>query len=190
MTKVTKTTTIRVTAKADRSEATMISVVRASTSEQLDDVRELMRAFVEWHRRRNAADRSLVNGYFDAAAFEDELASLPGEYAPPTGCLLVATSDGGAAGCVALRGLGNGVCEMKRMFVRTNLHGRGVGRALATSVIDAARSLGFERMRLDTSAGQVEAIGLYESEGFVLIEPYYELPDHLREWLVFMELRL
>ncbi len=167
----------------------MISVVPASTGQQLDNVRDLMRAFVEWHRRRHPADQGLVNDYFDADAFEEELASLPGEYAPPAGCLLVATCDGEAAGCVALRDLGNGVCEMKRMFVRTDLHGRGVGRALSAGVIDAARSMGFERMRLDTSVGQVEAIGLYQSEGFIPIEPYYELPDRMREWLVFMELR-
>jgi GNAT superfamily N-acetyltransferase len=168
----------------------MIAVFPASTSEQLDDVRDLMRAFVEWHRHRHAADQGLISDYFDADAFEEELASLPGEYAPPAGCLLVATSDDEAAGCVALRDLGDGVCEMKRMFVRTELQGRGVGRALATAVIGAARSMGFERMRLDTSVGQVEAIGLYQSEGFVPIEPYYELPDRLREWLVFLEIRL
>ena len=85
----------------------MISVVPASTGQQLDNVRDLMRAFVEWHRRRHSADQGLVNDYFDADAFEEELASLPGEYAPPAGCLLVATCDGEAAGCVALRDLGN-----------------------------------------------------------------------------------
>jgi GNAT superfamily N-acetyltransferase len=166
----------------------MIRVVRASSPPQLDDVRGLMRAFVAWHRQRHLADQDLIDDYFDAAAFEDELASLPGKYAPPTGCLLVAVDDDEVAtGCVALRSLDEGVCEMKRMFVRTEAQGLGAGRALAEAVIEEARALGYRRMRLDTSVGQVEAIGLYRSMGFVTIEPYYELPERLRQWLVFME---
>ena len=168
----------------------MIDVVPAHTSMQLDDVRSLVRAFVEWHRTRHAADRRLIDDYFDAEAFEAELASLPGAYAPPTGCLLIATSDGEAAGCVAMRRLDDDACEMKRMFVRTALHGAGVGRALAVAVLAEARAAGYRRVRLDTSVGQVEAIGLYRSLGFTTIEPYYELPERLLQWLVFMELRL
>jgi ribosomal protein S18 acetylase RimI-like enzyme len=168
----------------------MISVVPAFTDEQLDDVRALMRAFVAWHRQRQAADDGLVDDYFGDVAFEEELASLPGAYAPPSGCLLIAMSDGETAGCVALRDLGDGACEMKRMFVRTELQGLGIGRALAVAVIDSARTLGYRFMRLDTSVGQVEAISLYRSVGFVSIEPYYELPEPLRRWLVFLELGL
>jgi putative acetyltransferase len=165
----------------------MIRVVPASSPDQLDDVRGLMRAFVAWHRQRHVADQDLIDDYFDAAAFEEELASLPGKYAPPTGCLLLAVDDDEAIGCVALRSLDEGVCEMKRMFVRTEAQGLGAGRALAAAVIDEARTLGYRRMRLDTSVGQVEAIGLYRSMGFVTVEPYYELPERLRQWLVFME---
>ena len=168
----------------------MIGVVSADTAERIDAVRGLMRAFVAWHRARHAADRTLIDEYFDAAAFEDELASLPGVYAPPDGCLLVARRDGEAIGCVALRRLDGEACEMKRMFVRTDAHGLGAGRALAVAVLDEARSLGYTTMRLDTSVGQVEAIGLYRSLGFVDTEAYYELPDRLRRWLVFLQLDL
>lgn len=161
-----------------------------TTEGQLDQVRSLMRAFIAWHKERHREDLRLIESYFDAAAFEQELATLPGKYAPPTGQLLLATRDGGPVGCVALRGIDATSCEMKRMFVDPTFHGQGVGHALALSVIKAARGLGFHSMRLDTSVRQDEAKALYQRLGFQVIPPYYDLPDDLRGWLVFMELTL
>ncbi|HET9983458.1 MAG TPA: GNAT family N-acetyltransferase [Longimicrobiales bacterium] len=168
----------------------MVEVLTPSTYAQLDDVRDLMRAFVAWHRRRHQEDLALIDAYFDAAAFEAELASLPGKYVPPRGRLLLATVDGRPAGCVALREIDAEACEMKRMFVYEDLHGRGVGRALGLAVLEAARAAGYRRMLLDTSIRQIEAQTLYRRLGFRDIEPYYELPQELRDWLVFMELPL
>ena len=168
----------------------MIQVAQPTTTEQLDAVRALMRAFVAWHRERHVDDLHLIDAYFDAAAFEAELAGLPGKYAPPRGGLLLATVDGRPAGCVALREIDADDCEMKRMFVYPDLHGHGVGRALGEAIIGAARGAWYRRMLLDTSFRQAEAQGLYGRLGFKRIEPYYELPDDLREWLVFMEMRL
>jgi GNAT superfamily N-acetyltransferase len=119
-----------------------------------------------WHRKRHLADIALIDRYFDAAEFERELATLPGKYAAPNGRLLLAFQAGQAAGCVALRDLGDGICEMKRMFVYSHLHGHGIGRALADRVVTEAKVAGYGRVRLDTSVGQAEAIGLYESAGF------------------------
>lgn len=161
-----------------------------TTNEQLDQVRGLMRAFTDWHRQRHLEDIHLIDQYFDAAAFEEELASLPGKYAPPRGRLLLATQEGSPAGCVALREVDDHSCEMKRMFVYPRFHGKGVGRALAEAVIEEARAIGYRSMLLDTSIRQDEAQALYRRLGFQVIEPYYELPDALRDWLVFMELRL
>jgi len=168
----------------------MIEVIRAQTGPQVDAVRSLMRAFVAWHRERHLADRQLIDDYFSAGDFEQELASLPGKYSPPGGRLLLASSDGEYAGCVALRALDEQTCEMKRMFVYPRFQGRRVGRTLAEVVIQEARAIGYASMLLDTSVRQAEAIGLYESLGFVRIEPYYELPDALKSWLVFMRLEL
>lgn len=168
----------------------MLVVSHPTSSAALDDVRNLMRAFIAWHRERHVLDLALIDAYFDAAAFEEELAGLPGPYSAPRGSLLYATLDGEPAGCVALRAIDDEFCEMKRMFVYPRLHGRGVGLALGAQVIEDARRLGYRGMRLDTSIRQDAATALYQRLGFRVIPPYYELPQDLREWLVFMELRL
>ncbi|HMB47534.1 MAG TPA: GNAT family N-acetyltransferase [Afifellaceae bacterium] len=168
----------------------MAEIVQAESDRQLDDARSLMRAFVTWHRERHVEDADLIDRYFDAKVFEDELAGLPGKYAPPTGSLLIAYDAGRPAGCVALRDLGERTCEMKRMFVPASFRGSGIGRALSEGILGAARSAGYRRMRLDTSNRQTEAIRLYESAGFRRISPYYPLSDEMKDWLVFLELEL
>jgi GNAT superfamily N-acetyltransferase len=94
------------------------------------------------------------------------------------------------AGCVALRTLRDGICEVKRLFVRAEHQGLGVGRQLTEALIDLARRRGFSTMRLDTGDLRTEAHALYRSLGFVPTPPYYECPDRLRKYLVFMELTL
>jgi GNAT superfamily N-acetyltransferase len=168
----------------------MIQVTVPTSSRDLDDVRALMRAFNAWHRQRHPQDLHLIDAYFDAVAFERELASLRGKYHPPDGLLLLARLEDRAAGCVALRRIDSTACEMKRMFVYPEFHGRGVGKALGVAVVHSARLAGYRVMRLDTSIRQHEAQALYTGLGFRVIEPYYELPDDLRSWLVFMELTL
>ena len=168
----------------------MVQVLVPSTTAELDAVRALMRVFIGWHRQRHHQDLELIDSYFDAGAFETELAGLPGKYAPPRGQLLLATVTDQAAGCVALREIDGTDCEMKRMFVYPEHQGQGVGRALAEAVIRDARALGYQRMLLDTSIRQAEAQALYRRLGFRDIPPYYELPEALQKWLVFMELSL
>lgn len=168
----------------------MIEILNATSPQHLDQVRSLIRKFVAWHRQRHLEDLELIDEYFDAKAFEEELASLPGKYSLPKGRLLLAFYDGQPAGCAALREMDAQTCEMKRMFVHTQFHGKGVGRALAKALIAEARTIGYWSMRLDTSVRQVEAQGLYQSMGFKRTDPYYDLPKRLENWLVFMELKL
>jgi|SRR5215213_5636190 len=120
--------------------------------------------------------------------FDHELKGLPGKYAPPDGRLLLATEDDDLAGCIAMRKLSPGICEMKRLFVRPNYRSHGLGRVLVRTIIDEARKLGYTHMRLDTLPGLMDkAIGLYHSLGFVEIGPYCENPV---EGAKFMELEL
>ena len=163
---------------------------RAESGEDFKAVAWLMRAFVEWHYQRHSSDRAIIDSYFDQRKFDEELRSLPGEFAPPKGALLVAEDEGRIAGCVALRPLTGEACEMKRMFLSADQHGKGVGLALGQAIVHEARRIGYTRMLLDTGPAQREAQGLYCKLGFREIEPYYELSPELRDWLVFMELDL
>jgi len=119
--------------------------------------------------------------------FEQELAGLPGGYAPPTGRLLLAQDGNQAAGCVAIRQIGQEVCEMKRLYVRPAWRSKSLGRTLAEAIIAAAREAGYGCMRLDTLASMKPAISLYRSLGFRQIPAYYSNPS---ESAVFMELQL
>jgi GNAT superfamily N-acetyltransferase len=165
----------------------MIAISQAETEEQIEGVRRLMRAFIEWHYERHHQYHDLIDRYFDPVKFGAELAALPGAFAPPRGRLLLASDGAKETGCVALHDLGGGICEMKRMFVHRAYHGKGVGLALGQAIVSEAKAIGYRKMRLDTGPLQEEAQGLYRRLGFRAIEPYYELDKEMRNWLVFME---
>ncbi len=154
-----------------------MKLIQAQSTEEISGTREL---FLEY-----AAGLGISLCFQN---FDKELAELPGEYVPPGGRLFLALEEDQTAGCVALRRIGDGVCEMKRLYVRPEFRGTGLGRTLAETVIQAAREIGYRRMRLDTLPGKMDrAIAMYRALGFKEIEPYYDNPV---ESAVFMELEL
>jgi len=108
--------------------------------------------------------------------FRRELASLPGDYGPPGGCILLARCGNNFVGCVALRPLADDVCEMKRLYVLPEYRGKGIGRALANALIEKARQIGYKKMRLDTVASMKKANALYAWLGFYQIDAYRHNP--------------
>jgi ribosomal protein S18 acetylase RimI-like enzyme len=121
-------------------------------------------------------------------SFNHELAGLPGDYAPPDGRLLVAEYRAKLAGCVALHKLDSGICEMKRLYLRPQFRGKGLGRVLAEAGIAEARAIGYQRMRLDTVEPVMpNAVAMYRRLGFMEIEPYRANPI---DGALYMELEL
>ena len=120
--------------------------------------------------------------------FEQELAGLPGHYAPPDGRLLLANYEGQLAGCVALHRWEAGVCEMKRLYLRPSFRGKGLGRAIAEAIIAEARNIGYRCMRLDTIEPIMkDAVEMYRKLGFREIAPYRPNPI---AGAIYMELQL
>ena len=108
--------------------------------------------------------------------YDTERATLPGQYAPPGGALLIARDGEAAAGCVALRRVDAGTGEMKRMYVRDAYRGSGLGRRLAVTIIEEAKSRGYQRIVLDTLPKLTTAITLYRDLGFRDTGPYLPSP--------------
>jgi len=154
----------------------MPKIIRAESGEELKQVRIFFTEYTD------SLDFDL--GFQN---FDEELANLPGDYVRPTGCLLLAIYKGQSVGCVGLRKLSDGVCEMKRLYVREQFRGLGLGRALAEAIIQEARKSGYKYMRLDTVPSMEVARALYISVGFKRTSPYRYNPI---ESAVFMELRL
>lgn len=144
----------------------MIEILRAETVERIEQARALFREYEAWFG---------MNLCFQN--FDEEVAGLPGKYAAPEGRLFLAFADGNPAGCIALRKLEDGICEMKRLFVRADFRGRKIGVLLIERIIEESRKIGYGKMRLDTFPTKMrKAVDLYESYGFYVIEPYYQNP--------------
>jgi putative acetyltransferase len=155
----------------------MVDIYQASSSEDVDAARIIFREYEQW------LGMSLC-----FQSFEEELANLPGMYAPPEGRLYLAGIDGEIVGCIALRQIEDEVCEMKRLYLRESARGKGVGVTLIEKVIADAIEIGYRKMRLDTYPPKMgKAVSLYEAHGFYAIAPYYHNPH---EGVLFMEKKL
>ena len=154
-----------------------MKILQAISKEQINHARALFREYESW-----------LGLDLCFQGFEEELKSLPGKYSEPEGRLLLADVDGELAGCIAMRKLDDGVCEMKRLYVRDEFRGQRIGNSLVDRIIDEARSAGYAKMRLDTYPAKMgKAVKLYESHGFREIEPYYSNPH---DGVLFMEMDL
>jgi OHCU decarboxylase len=153
-----------------------IQIVNAVTENQITIAREM---FVEYAKSLDI-DLCFQN-------FDKEVNGLPGEYSLPRGRLLLAMFESKVAGCVALKRISDEVCEMKRLYVRSEFRGKGIGKRLTTDVMEQARVIGYKQMRLDTLPSMKEAIALYRSLGFESIAPFRDLPV---SGALFMQARL
>jgi putative acetyltransferase len=155
----------------------MIEIIQAETEQQIAEAKGL---FVEY---AESLGFSLCFQNFD-----EELAGLPGEYAPPAGRLLIAYDNGEPVGCVALHKCDGTICEMKRLYVKPTERGKKIGKLLAEKIIEEARAIGYTHMRLDTVAERMQAaVAMYRAQGFYEIKPYRYNPE---AGALFMEKRL
>lgn len=155
----------------------VLSIRQAQTESEMAEARLLFREYEAW-----------LGLDLCFQGFEGELAALPGKYAEPEGRLLLAYFNEKLAGCIALRDIGEGICEMKRLFVRDEFRGRQIGVSLIERLIDDAREIGYSKLRLDTYPPKMgKAVKLYESHGFVAIPQYYDNPH---DDVLFLELAL
>jgi carbonic anhydrase len=143
----------------------LVLKIASASAADLDEIKSLFREY-----------SALVSEALCFQGFDEELAGLPGAYAPPSGALLIARDGEAAAGCVALRRLDAATGEMKRMYVRDAYRGTGLGRRLAAAIIDEARNRGHARIVLDTLPKLAPAIALYRDLGFRDTGPYLPSP--------------
>lgn len=143
----------------------MVEVIQAHTTEQIEQVREI---FCEY--------QASLEVDLDFQGFTEEVAGLPGSYAPPSGRLLLLAVDGISRGCVALQAITFETCEMKRLYVQPGQRGTGLGRLLVARVLEEARSIGYRRICLDTLPSMTRAQAMYRALGFEEVQPYRHNP--------------
>ena len=154
----------------------MITIVEADTNDLTASVKHLFQAYAQ------SLDFDL-----DFQNFDQEIENFPGQYAGPGGLLLLALKDGAAIGCVGLRPIDNGVCEMKRLYVKKRFRNLNAGKKLVDAIIQAGKKRGYKTMRLDTLPSMERANRLYHSFGFRPIKPYRYNP---MKGAIYLELTL
>lgn len=144
-----------------------IEILPVNTPELTEETKRLFREYEKW-----------LNVSLCFQGFEEEVNSLPGKYSPPEGRLYIVKYDSKYSGCIALRKIEDGICEMKRLFLKEELRGKGIGNTLVTKIINDAKAIGYKTMRLDTIKEKMpKAVEIYTKHGFVETEQYYHNPN-------------
>lgn len=145
----------------------MLTLKESESAKEIEIIKELFLEYANW------LDFPLC-----FQGFDEELAALPGKYSKPDGRLYIAYWDNKPAGCIGLRKLSDGICEMKRLYVRPEFRGKNIGKRLVERIIEDAQIEGYLFMRLDTIKEKMgNAVEIYENYGFKEIEAYYANPD-------------
>ncbi len=167
------------------SRATLI-IAQAEMPACRPDVQVLFSEYMHWANMMLGREYGI---WLDVEAMLQDDMTAVGKFEPPAGCLLLAELDGAVAGCAAMRKIGPGVAEIKRMYVRPEHRGKGIGGALLDAILDHAPHAGYAWVRLDSARFMREAHALYRSRGFREIGPYAgsEIPEEYRQHWVFME---
>jgi len=161
----------------------MLTISQANSEDEIVAVRELMREYAAWAF-------TLVPGSDQAPAwkgFDEELATLPGVYAPPAGRLLLAMQDGQPAGCVCLKAHDATTSELKRLYVRPTFRGQNIGLQLVKLLKEEARQSRYQRIVLDSHSSMKKAHAIYQEVGFRLASAPDDFPEDLKPIVVFME---
>jgi putative acetyltransferase len=164
----------------------MLTISQVSTPSEIQNVQELLREYTAWAFTLTADSDQAPTFH----GLEQELATLPGIYAPPTGCLLLAMQDGQSAGCIALKGHDATTGELKRLYVRPAFRGRNIGRQLVAALIAEARKFGYQRLILDSHISMTKAHEIYMAAGFRKVNTPSDFPEALKPIAVFMELAI
>ena len=166
-------------------DKTMPAITQAQSKEEITAVQELWREYMNWTDKRLDAQTKNNAPTFDG--FEEELAGLPGWYAPPAGRLSLATQDGLPAGCAALKGHSPVEAELKRLYVRPAFRGHGIGGLLVQTLVAEARQIGYRKIVLDTHITMKAAQAIYEANGFKVVAAPLDFPEALKPVVMFME---
>ena len=166
-----------------------MEIVHAHEGPSLTAARVLMREYLGWVLEATR-DAGLDPETLRAHYYEGDAETLPGAFAPPDGCLLLARDDQGLIGLVGFQRVDDGSCEMKRLYVRPRARGKGAARSLALRLLDEARGAGYRTMRLETRTFMPQAITLYDALGFVACDAFHAIPHDFRAATHFMEIEL
>jgi GNAT superfamily N-acetyltransferase len=167
-----------------KGRAAVLVISQVSTPSEIQGVQGLLREYTAWVFTLDSGQAPALQG------LEQELAALPGIYAPPTGCLLLAMQDGQPAGCIALKGHDATTGELKRLYVRPAFRGRKIGWQLVAALIAKARNLRYQRLFLDSHISMTKAHEIYVAAGFRPVDTPSDFPEAFKPVAVFMELAI